>query len=151
MPFELGMYWKNDEVLYIERQPNRNVYQGLIPNMLVPKKIVLDMDTEEGSQTHFHNIEIMGPEMLRCIKAEHPSPTRCVEALTSGNYANKVAAFDRHFALVRGPADSLFLVYKASVIGVLPNGDFSKVRIGKNFRYCKEAVEDLHLFASVTI
>jgi hypothetical protein len=146
-PFELGMYWNDSEVYYIERQPNRSTLQGLCGSMLVTKKPSLSNSDEFSSRG---NISLYGPEMRRCVKGEHPTPSRCLEALFNPRYSNEAAAFHRHFALVKGPVGTLFLAYKFNVIGVLPNGDFSRLKLGKEFGYCKEVVEDLHLFSNVT-
>lgn len=142
-PFELGMYWADSTIVYVERQPSRRVEQGLTSASLLPKKLAL---VDEGGST---KIKFFGPEMRRCIVGEHPSPYRCIEALHDPKLANKAAAFHRHFALLKGPIDTLFLGYKSNVIGLLPNGDFSKVNLGKNYRYCKEVVEELHLFNTI--
>lgn len=143
-PFELGMYWESVSVLYVERQPNRKTEQGLTTTMLVSYK--LDLTDERRV---LQPVDIFGPEMYRCIKGLHPSPTRCIEGLTGGKYVNQAAAFHRHFAFLLGPADTLFLVYKNTVIGVLPHGDFSQVRLSRDFAYTKEVVDELHLFGDI--
>lgn len=147
-PFELGMYWDPPYVYYVERQPNRKTEQGLIPSMCVSKQ--LTPSHMDGASPN-NPLDLYGPEMRRCILGEHPTPSRCLDGLISNKYANTAAAFHRHFALVKGPVDTMFLAYKSRVIGVLPHADFSKVRIGEDFKYCKEVVQDLHLFNDVTM
>lgn len=145
-PYELGMYWDPPHVYYVERQPNRKTEQGLISTMLVTKKLALEEDKSITA-----SVNMYGPEMYRCIKGEHPTPQRCIEALTCNKYANKAAAFHRHFALIRGPVDTLFLSYKTNTIGVLPHGDLSQVRLSRDFSYTREVVEELHLFNDIRI
>jgi hypothetical protein len=144
-PYELGMYWDPPFVYYIERQPNRKTEQGLVPSMLVSRKLSLN---EEDNRVA-HPIDLYGPEMYRCIKGEHPSPNRCLEGLTGSKYANNAAAFHRHFAFIRGPIDTLFLAYKTSCVGVLPHGDLSQIRLSRDFIYTKEVVDELHLFNDI--
>jgi hypothetical protein len=145
-PFELGMYWNPPHVYYVERQPNRRVEQGLIKPMIVATKLT---PIPEKGENVSGDVDLFGPEMKRCIIGEHPSPKRCLEAIHDDRLDCKAAAFDRHFALVRGPIGTLFLAYKNNVIGQLPNGDYDKVKLGKAYTYCKEAVADLHLFNNI--
>jgi hypothetical protein len=147
-PYDLGMYWDPPYIYYVERQPNRKMEQGLIQSMLVTTRLSAE---EQKNQSAENFVDMYGPEMRRCIMGEHPSPTRCLEAMTDPKYANTAAAFHRNFALVKGPIDTLFLGYKDRVIGQLPHGDFSKVRLGSDFSYCKEAVDELQLFNTISL
>ena len=144
-PYELGMYWAPPNVYYVERQPNRKTEQGLIASMVVASRLNL----EENIKATSSPVDMLGPEMYMCIKGEHPSPKRCIEALTADKYTNTAAAFHRHFAFMRGPVDSLFLAYKSNTIGILPHGDLSQVKLAKNFTYTKEVVDELHLFEDI--
>lgn len=145
-PYELGMYWDPPYIYYVERQPNRKMEQGLIQSMLVVKQL---SPARDGGENISGSVDMYGPEMKRCILGEHPSPQRCLEGLLDNKYANTAAAFHRHFALVKGPIDTMFLGYKSSVIGQLPNGDFSQVRLGSDYTYCKEVVDELGLFTTI--
>lgn len=147
-PFDLGMFWNPPDVYYVERQPNRITQQGLVDTMLVTRKVEL-LPHSDGLTPYRQVIDMFGPEMKRCILGDHPSPYRCLEALLCNKYVNKVAAFHRSFALLKGPADTIFLVYKSDVVGVLPNGDFSSVRLSRQFSYTREAVGELGLFTSI--
>lgn len=148
-PFELGMCWASPEIYYVERQPNRKTEQGLTRSMILARR--LSTDSGNMFPPSPDEIDIFGPEFKSCILGEHPTPYRCLEALSNPRIANKAAAFHRHFALVKGPIDTLFLSYKSNVIGVLPNGDFSKVKLGAEHKYCKEVVEELNLFSSINV
>jgi hypothetical protein len=145
-PYDLGMYWDPPHVYYVERQPNRRMEQGLISTMLLVKHLT---PTSEGGKPADGYVNMYGPEMRRCILGEHPSPTRCIEGLTNPKYANTAAAFHRNFALVKGPIDTMFLAYKQDVVGQMPHGDFSKVKLGADFTYCKEVVDELQLFDNI--
>lgn len=144
-PFELGMHWNDEHVYYVERQPNRRTEQGLTSSMLLSRKL----DLTNGPQSAPVSLSLHTPEMKRCIKGEHPTAQRCIEALTGGKYANQAAAFHRHFAFIRGPVDTLFLAYKNDCIGVLPHGDLSGVKLAKDFNYTREIVDELHLFNDI--
>lgn len=147
-PFDLGMFWDPPYVYYVERQPNRLTQQGLLNSMLVVRRIELPTSST-GFPLVKNEVDMYGPEMKRCILGEHPSPHRCLDGLLCNKYANEAAAFHRSFALLKGPADTIFLVYKSDVIGVLPNCDFSKVRLSRQFSYTREVVGELGLFKSI--
>lgn len=146
-PYELGMYWDKDRLYYVERQPNRLTQQGLIPSMLVTKTVNIN----SGVPIPVSNLDMYGPEMRRCIMGEHPSPQLCLERLRDQKYANEAAAFHRHFALVRGPVNTLFFAYKGYIIGHLPNEDFSTVKLSRDFSYTKEVVSELGLFNNILV
>jgi hypothetical protein len=146
-PFELGMCNVAPYTYYVERQPNRKSEQGLIKTMLHVRK--LSTESPEEGENGYNDVGMYGPEFKACILGQHPTPQRCLEGLSDPRYANRSAAFHRDFALVKGPIDSLFLAYKASIIGSLPHGDFSKVKIGEQFRYTREVVDELKLFNSI--
>jgi hypothetical protein len=145
-PYELGMYWSGEDIIYVERQPNRKTEQGLTPTMLKCQRLNFSNENVGSSPS---SVNMTGPEMYRCIRGQHPTPLTCLEKLTDDKYANNAAAFHRHFAFVRGPVDTLFLAYKNDVVGLLPNNDFSQVKISKEFRYTTEAVDELGLFATI--
>jgi len=87
-------------------------------------------------------------EFRDCVVGDHPTPKECIEGLKADNI-NESVAFHRNFALVRGPIDTLFLGYKDEVVGVLPRGDFSALRLGRQFKHVKEAAHDLRLFTTI--
>ena len=146
-PFELGMCNVAPYTYYVERQPNRKSEQGLIKSMLHIRR--LSAQNPEDGENGYDSVPIWGPEFKACILGEHPTPYRCLQGLSDTRYENKSAAFNRNFALVKGPIDSLFLAYNATIIGSLPNGDFSKVKIGEEYRHTREVVDNLHLFETI--
>ena len=147
-PFELGMYWNPPHVYYLQRQPNRLTQQGLINSMILVKELTLQ---DKAGVVNNNNVDLHGPEMKRCILGDHPDPYRCLSGLTNNKYVNEAAAFHRHFAFLKGPVDTIFLVYKSDVIGALPNGNFSQIRISRDFSYTREAVDELSLFNNITM
>lgn len=156
-PFPLGMYnavgskasGLGPATVYLQRQPQRpNREQGLTKAFIDETKI--SVEPQASSQRFGTRVEIYSEAMRACILAEHPSAKECLAVLKDKDMANDAAAFHRDFALVRGPIDMVFLVYKTDVIGVLPNTDFSVLRLGREFKHCKEVVEELRLFATVS-
>lgn len=144
-PFPLGMMNGETQAVYVERQPQRpKTEQGLTPNSLFSTPVT----AAQGNGPR-HSVDIYKKNFRDCIVGEYPSPKTVLAGLQSPKVANESVAFDRKFALVRGPIDTLFLGYKEDIIGVLPNGDFSALKLGKDFTHCKEVVEELNLFYTV--
>lgn len=157
-PFPLGMAnisqpgggWSG--AVYLERQPQRKSEQGL--TQASTYYYVLSASQGRGgavpAKPGTYNVQLMSQAMRCCILAEHPSAKDCLENLLNPKIENEAVAFDRHFALVRGPMDMMFLGYKSDIVGILPNTDFSQVKLGRKFTHCREVVEKLGLFKSVT-
>lgn len=148
-PFPLGMYNDSNRCCYIERQPNRKVEQGLIKSMLDVNLVTAGRadDTFYGRDS----IDFFSPSFRACAMNQHPSAKTCLDNLLNPTIKNEAAGFCRTFAFVRGPIGMMFLAYKADIVGVLPNNDFSKVKIGRDFSYVKEAVEELKLFNDIVV
>lgn len=144
-PYPLGMCNIGKRTCYIERQPNRKMEQGLIRSMLNETMI----STSPEQQGAMKSIDIMSKAFKTCVVGDHPSAHTVLAALKDPSIENESVAFHRDFALVRGPISMLFLAYKSDVVGVLPNDDFSLVRLGADFRHVKEAVASLNLFTSI--
>jgi hypothetical protein len=147
-PYPLGMCnIKGSGTYYIERQPNRKTEQGLISSMLNETQIT----AAPQQAKRVGSVDVYGVAFKSCIMGDHPSAAECLANLTDPDILNDAAAFSREFALVRGPIGMLFLAYKHDVVGVLPNNDFSCVRLGREFHHTKEVVEKLGLFSSITL
>jgi hypothetical protein len=146
-PFPLGMCNVSGRCYYIERQPNRKTEQGLIKSMLLETRCSL---VGEGPRTSSASTDIYGKDFYRTIKGEYPSAERCLSELKNPNIENEGAAFHRQFAFIRGPIGMIFVAYKGDIVGVLPNGDLSTLRLGRKYLHCKEVVSELKLFDNVT-
>lgn len=145
-PFPLGMCNYAAKTYYVERQPIRAGSQGLTRSHIVDTPVSLTQQ-DPGRQSNF--VEIYSAGFKACILGDYPDAKECLSKLSDPEFVNEAAAFDRNFALIRGPIDMFFLGYKQDVIGVLPRGDFSELRIGKKFKHTKEAAEGLKLFENV--
>lgn len=145
-PFPLGMCNVGEETYYIERQPQRRTEQGLTRSACYQTTI---SSGSRKSPRLGMDVDMMSDEMRDCILGRHPSAEECLEALLDDSVVNDAHAFHRNFALVRGPIDILLLAYKEDIIGVLPNQNFSLLRLGKKFAHTKEVVENLNLFTNV--
>lgn len=145
-PYPLGMCnIKGSGTYYIERQPNRKTEQGLVSSMLFETQISTAPATTKRTGT----VDVYGPGFRACVMAEHPSAAECLANLLDPDIVNSAAAFNRNFALVRGPIEMLFLAYKHDIIGVLPKNNFECVRLGREFHHTKEVVEGLNLFQTI--
>ncbi len=154
-PYPLGMCnysrpgtgWSG--TVYLERQPQRRHEQGLTEASVFSYLIsssVLKRGTPKGGM----DVDISSPSMKSCILADHPPAQKCLENLVNPKVENEAVAFHRHFALVRGPLDMIFLAYKTDLIGVLPKNNFDFVRLGHKFTHCREVVGELGLFGTIT-
>ena len=148
-PFPLGMCNDNNGCAYIERQPNRKVEQGLLQSMTVQIPVAMDMDATPNEGRH--TIDIYAPNFRNCVVGDYPSPVTCLNNLLDDAVINSAVGFHREFALVRGPMGTLFLAYRNNIIGLLPNSDFSAVRLGVEFTYTKEVVDELRLFRDIQL
>lgn len=168
-PFALGMcnytyaYGKETSArcYWLERQPIRpKVEQGLIKSAVVEKVVTLGDDYQKtrrgsglmGNPGGGGMVDIHSAAFRDCVMGNYPKAQACLDVLIDvEGYINEAVAFDRNFALVRGPLGMIFLAYKADIIGVLPKLDFSLLRLGHGFGYAKEAVEGLKLFKQVIV
>ena len=148
-PYPLGMCNFGVSALYIERQPNRKTEQGLIRSMLeaTPINLIPTNAIAKGGCP----VDTYSVEFKSCILADHPSADTVLNALNDPTIQNTAIAFHRNFAMVRGPIGMIFLAYKTDIIGVMPNSDFSRLRLGSEFAHTREVIEKLNLFSSIMI
>jgi hypothetical protein len=144
-PFPLGMCNIGNGVTYLERQPNRKTEQGLIRTMIAQRRISA---MSSGGKTP-SNIDMLSIEFRETLMGHYPTAQECLKEFEDPTVSNEAVAFHRNFALVRGPIGMLFLAYKGDVVGILPNGDLSVIKLGKEFRHVKESVEELRLFNNI--
>lgn len=142
-PYPLGMVNYKDCVFYVARQPVRKSEQGLIDQML--NRTHLTKMTVPEFNTQFPGLY----QLRDCIKGVYPKPEEVLKALNDPDVITQGAAFDREFAIVKGPLNQLYLAYRAEVVGLMLNNDFNTVLIGRDYDYCKEVVQALGLFDNV--
>lgn len=143
-PFPLGMMNLKGGCIYVERKPLRpKTEQGLTANMLEGTPLSACM-----INTHKSNIGMFSVEFRDCIMGDYPSPNECLKGL-KGDNINYSVGFNRNFALIRGPIDTLFLAYKNEVVGALPRGDFSGLVLGRKHKHLKEVCQELKLFSQI--
>ena len=143
-PFPLGMCNTQRGVYYIERNPNRKTEQGLLQSMLLHHHITISPKPSSRDL-----VNIYSGYFKDCIVGNYPTVFWCLDNLLDPNITNEAIAFDRNFALIRGPLDTIFLSYKSDIIGILPNQDLSSIRLGKNASYTREVVENLGIFSQI--
>lgn len=152
-PYPLGMCNYNGRAYYLERHPLRQREQGLTPSMIVEKDVDLKLKYDEGPLDYvgLRAVPMRSEVFVDCVQANHPSSEDCLEAMNNPAITNEAVAFNRNFALVRGPLDMLFLAYKGDVVGAMPQRDFSRVDIGKQFTHTKEVIDELQLFSDIRV
>ena len=146
-PFPLGMCNYNAGKYYLERTPIRpKTEQGLIASSIVETYLSADGEMMKG---RYRNVPLYTGAIKATVMNDYPSPKESLEGLLSDEYKNTAMGFHRNFAFVKGPIGMVFLAYKADIIGVLPQGDLSQVRLGKNFGHTREAVAELKVFNQI--
>lgn len=150
-PFPLGMCNYGDSVLYLQRMPNRHTQQGLIKSMIKTDLVSVGSSiSKDGSVRHtLQTPNIRGKPMAACYKGIYPSAEQVIENLDDPLVTNTGSAFNREFAILRGPLEIKFLAYKKDIVGFLPKGNLSEIVIGKKFKYTAEVVDDLNIFKSL--
>jgi hypothetical protein len=146
-PFPLGMCNYGEKCYYVERQPQRKSEQGLTKNSTQEHLVTTALKGDNPIQ--MGGIRIWDKQFADCILGKYPTAKECLDNLLDNDIANEAVAFSRDFALCRGPIDMLFLAYKTDIVGVLPNRDFSLLRLGKEFNHVKEVAGDLRLFTNI--
>lgn len=143
-PFPLGMMNCAGQAVYVERTPNRpKTEQGLISNQLRATAVTAAMNPGN------YNVQFWSTEFRDCIMGDYPTPNQSISGIVSDKNVNESVAFHRNFALVKGPIGTLFLAYKNDVVGLLPQQNFSSIKLGKEFTHLKEAIKELNLFSSI--
>jgi len=144
-PFPLGFVNIDGRCVYVERAPTRRTEQGLNSQSLIQHSVCL-------SQPNFRSrgVGLLSYELADTILGNYPSFDETFEALNNPEISNVGAAFDRKFALVRGPIGMLFLAYKDEIVGVFPNNDKSFLKIGENFRHLTEILTATEYFGRIS-
>lgn len=146
-PFPLGMANSKGKAYFVERTPQRHTQQGLTEQHIQLHQVSIE---PKGAVSR-SAVPIFSAALSDTITGEYPSFKDCVINLRDPTVTNEAVGFDRNFALVRGPVGSLFLSYKTDIIGVLPNGDESSLRILKKFEHTKEVVALTSAFNHIEI
>jgi hypothetical protein len=146
-PFPLGMCNQKTGgggvATFCERNPTRQTQQGLMNNMIQSRRV--------GMQPGQGSINLFSDEFRDCIMGRYPSVKDCIKVMSSSDYTDQSVAFDRKFAFVRGPVGMVFLAYQSDVVGALPNGDLSVVKLSKEFSFTKEVVDKLGIFEDIRV
>jgi hypothetical protein len=148
-PFPLGMCNVGTQVYYVERQPIRPLmHQGLVKSACL-ETLITAGSRQDNPRRQAETLDITSKAFKDCILGDHFTPRETLAALLNPRVAHDALAFHREFALVRGPIDMLFLAYRSEIIGVLPNNSFDFLKLGKEYGYCREVVEELDLFRKI--
>lgn len=148
-PFPLGMCNVGTQVFYVERQPIRpKMEQGLVKSALY-ETLITAGSRQDNPKRGIDTVDMYSGSFIDCILGDHHDAYTVLAALLNPRIANDAHAFHREFALVRGPVGMIFLAYRSDIIGVLPYNDFQRVKLGDEFRHCREVVEELELFSTI--
>lgn len=139
-PFSLGMYQAGDFVYYLERQPTRSTRQGLTTESLTSHRVSLSPSRMPRS------LRVTSLEIRNCILGLHPSFPEALQRLS----LDSVTPFDRDFALVKGPLDTVFVWYKTAAVG-LYSPKSGVLGLHENYGYLKEVCQELDVFSSVEV
>lgn len=148
-PFPLGMCNVGTQVYYIERQPIRPAMQQGLTKGSCFETVITAGSRQDNPTRPAEAFDTMSPGFRDCILGDHYSAQEVLKALQDPTVAHDALAFAREFALVRGPIDMLFLAYRSDIIGILPKNNFDFVRLGREFSYCRDVVEELGLFHKI--
>lgn len=148
-PFQLGMCNVGTQVYYVERRPIRPAMQQGLVKSAIFETLITAGSRQDNPKRGVESVEIHSPAFRDCILGDHYPARQVLAALSDPRIAHDALAFHRDFALVRGPIEMMFLAYRSDIIGVLPKNNFDFVRLGKEFKYCAEVVEELGLFHRV--
>lgn len=150
-PYPLGMANFNGSAVYVQRKPNRKSEQGLIPSMLNISVPTLSLRGNNTPQLGFH-FPTDGPSFHDLVVGNYPTYLDCVTNLRGDASSNVSVAFDRNFALVKGPFGMLFLAYKKNVVGTVEgDGVQNSVRLASEYHYTREAIEELGIFSNIGV
>lgn len=145
-PFPLGMCNVGTQTYYIERQPIRpKMEQGLTKAGLFETLITAGSRLDNPKRS-LEVVDMFSGSFRDCILGDHHDAYTVLANLLNPRIANDAHAFHREFALVRGPVGMIFLAYRSDIIGVLPHNTFGVLKLGDEFGYCREVVEELNLF-----
>lgn len=149
-PFDLGMLNAKGRAFYVERSPTRHTQQGLTGAGLTAQAFDLIGSAGVSKTTGAVKVSQTSPGLYSTIVGNYPDFDATLTNMTDVSVSNTSTAFNRHFAIVRGPMNLLFLAYKGEIVGYLPYNNNSEVKIGTEFSYVKEAVDDLACFQKIS-
>ena len=154
-PFPMGMCNVDGNVYYLERIPNRKTEQGLISSMVMETPVTAAAGAKAPEPGYSYRgpqyVSLWSNDFKDTLLGRYPDPDLCLNQLLDPEVSNTAAAFNREFALVRGPLNMLFLAYQSEVVGLLPNNDYSRVIIGRDKKHTAEVVSELKLFSNLAI
>lgn len=145
-PFPLGMCNVDTQVYFIERQPIRpKMEQGLTKTGLY-ETLITSGSRQDNPRKTMELPDMFSEAFKTCITGDHLSFDLVLDSLMNPKVVNDALAFHREFALVRGPLEMLFLAYRTEIIGVLAKNNKSELRLGREFKFCHEVVDELGVF-----
>lgn len=150
-PFPLGFVnLTYGKAVFTERGPTRARPQGMTHNSVVGGHITL-IETNTAEPRYDQAVSAGNfwgtKEFDETIRGIYPNYRGCIDKLESSMEVESVA-FDRNFALQRGPLDMIFLAYKTKIVGI---ANKPSITLGKKFSHLKELCLDLGVVSEIVI
>jgi hypothetical protein len=146
-----------DRCYYLERQPLRKSEQGLIQQAVDETEISLTSEPRgsKGSAPapgyKYNQVTLGCTAFHDTVVGSYPPAEVVLGGLLDHSFSNTAVAFNRQFALVRGPIGIIFLAYKRDIIGVFPDNNLKRVILGREYSHLREVTEAVGAFNTITI
>lgn len=159
-PFPLGNINVKGLVVYVERTPTRNTFQGLRQEALISRLVTISPQVKTTNKKLIgstyrsdYPLDMFTAPFYNCIVGDYPSFTQVMEAFDNPDVINSGVAFHREFSVLRGPLNMFFLCYKTEGIGIIPAGALGgyTLQLSKDFEYLKETIQELNIFFNISI
>ncbi len=166
-PFPLGnMNTPEGGVVYCERTPTRNTFQGLRGEAIIGTNVSIapDRASQPSKKPVYSNssynrgllypVDELSIPFYDCIMGNYPSFQDVIENLQDPEILNTGVAFHREFSVHRGPLNMLFLCYRHEGIGLLTTFNHPSrpnVTLSKDFEFLRETLEELDIFNYISI
>lgn len=153
-PFPLGMLNSRNDVYFTERRPVRHMQQGLTGDMFMSYRVTefrTGSHKDDYPSYESYGKGITASELYNMYKGNYPTLDEVLDNLKDPEVLNFGVAFDRKFAITRGPAGMLFLVYKRETVGILPHKDKTLALLSPEFNHFKQLIEEYSFFDDVAV
>lgn len=156
-PFPLGNVNKDGTVVFVERTPTRNTFQGLKERSLIGCLVqpIPDLSRRQkngrGDTNVYVDVGLFSPGLYNTMLNKYPSIQEVIDAFRNPRTLNTGIAFHRDFSIFRGPLGMLFLCYQNEGVGLLINRDLSELYLSSEQRHLFETIAELSIFNTITI
>jgi hypothetical protein len=162
-PFPLGNMNMDGQVVYVERTPTRNTFQGLRSEAVVGQLVSVAPNRDKPNSKKMYGgmstyglgnivpVEMFTSPFYDCIMGNYPTFDQVIEGLRDPDVINTGVAFHREFSVLRGPIGMMVLCYHTEGVGLISGKSSNQLTLGKEFAHLKETLEELNIFNTITI